>query len=259
MADVERGCGSRVAGGLYLTCPLVPFGLPVEHFLIDEPIHQVDVENKMVPIAEAFRLSARGVTITEIPALGPGHHVIDWVGAEHYPNVADFVEEVRHFGVSRRISSRADFSKLTRDSRIVLAHPKAWIDDWIIHYRTERAIKEGPEEETHTFKDCPRDGNQSSHTDWPDETCCARWWWQDVVGGEPSPTEEPRKVFRQMPSFGYEAHEPPEGADGKHSLALFAAFPIVHIEAIMDREGMKHEQSMKKAEKSTIPVRLEEA
>jgi hypothetical protein len=70
-------------------------------------------------------LSAVGVKIIEVDGV---YHVFDWVGASHYPNAADFLEEAVRLGLSRRISKTADFEKLDSRSRLVLVHPKAYIE-----------------------------------------------------------------------------------------------------------------------------------
>ncbi|GGR15842.1 hypothetical protein [Deinococcus ruber] len=54
-------------------------------------------------------------------------HVLDWVGEGHYPEIADFIEEARLKGVSRKISHTAPISGLTKDSRLFLVHPRAAI------------------------------------------------------------------------------------------------------------------------------------
>lgn len=259
MPDVKRGCGYRQAGGLYLTCPLGERGVPVEHFLIDPPIFELEVEGigdepERVPIADAWRLSPIGVTIMEIPAFGPGYHVVDWIGAEHYPNVADFVEEVKRFGVSRRISKATDFSLLTRTSRMVLSHPAAHVEQYPTYDLTE------PDPDKPMYA-CPRlDHKHDPREGWPipGEEMCARTWWQDVRKGESVSDAVPRVVRRTMPSFSYTALAPPEIEKVERKLALFAAFPIHHIEAIKDREEGKHEAAMAKAAASEIPITLEE-
>lgn len=54
-------------------------------------------------------------------------HAVIWVGAEFYPSLVDFVEEVKAKGASRRIPSNFDFSKLTPGaSRMIFIHPKAF-------------------------------------------------------------------------------------------------------------------------------------
>jgi hypothetical protein len=52
-------------------------------------------------------------------------HVIDIVGREHYPTVASFIDEARRLGISRRAPRTIDFGRITRASRLLLAHGHA--------------------------------------------------------------------------------------------------------------------------------------
>lgn len=246
MADIQRGCGTRIAGALYISCPLSKDGVPLEKFLMDPPVYEVEVDGEMVPISEAFGLSPLGVTLVE---MGGVCHVIDIVGSQHYPNVTDFLEEVRFAGLSRRISKGTDFSKLTRDSKIVVAHARGHIEEHARYFANE---------EVGEMRDCPRQDELHQTVEEEYEEMCARMFWQDVLGGEKVSEEESRRVRVQMPAFSYEAFSPPENVISEHKLALVAAFPIHHIEAIRDSEQNTHEQAMEKASMSGISVSLED-
>jgi len=113
-----RGCGdSREVGGIYMESGSSGGeGIPMS-MLIKDPISLFDVES--------VGLSPVGVKLVEIDGIT---HVFDWVGATHYPNAADFLEESIRLGLSRRIPRTADFSKLTAESRLILVHPKAYIE-----------------------------------------------------------------------------------------------------------------------------------
>ncbi len=82
---------------------------------------------------------------------------------------------------------------------------------------------------------------------------CVSMLWEDVLGGEKVDENNPRRVRVQMPAFSYEAWSPPENVISLYKLALVAAFPIHHIEAIRDSEQNTHEQAVEKASKSGIP------
>jgi len=96
---VLRGCGTRCRGGLYAECGMGPNGSPVENFLMDPPVLLDFARIGVIP---------RGTHLVE---RNGATHLFDWIGAESYPNVADFIEEVRRFGLSRRLSPKLDFSK----------------------------------------------------------------------------------------------------------------------------------------------------
>lgn len=110
----ERGCGSR-RPGLYLCSGLSPFGMPLEHFLIDPPM----------PVPEHLDLPNKFQWVDE-----ESQHLMHWVGAESYPYVCDIIEEGRHKGFSFRASPALDLSRLTPKSQMLVAHPRAYNTLW---------------------------------------------------------------------------------------------------------------------------------
>ena len=74
---VPRGCGTRTSGGVYLECGTGYGGRPLEFFLADPPI----------PLTCDTKL---GVQLIERDGVV---HVLDWIGEQHYPNCADFLEK----------------------------------------------------------------------------------------------------------------------------------------------------------------------
>lgn len=247
---VARGCGTREAGALYLEVGLGPGGRPIEDFLVDPP---------RAVVAEALGLSPVGVKIMRVPNSDPPvYHVFDWVGSKHYPNVADFVEEARRFGISRRISAATDFEKLTEDSRLVLLHSRAIVGNHAAYYEArERGAASGWAIPCRCPKHLPdHEPNQPAET-------CAQLWWEDVEGGEApgitmGPTPHPRATIRRMPSFTYTAMDPPAGVKPRHELGIFATFPVHRIVAVKDRDGGKHEAAAAKARASKLPVEFED-
>jgi hypothetical protein len=119
---VPRGCGERVEGGLYAECGLGERGSPLESFLVDSPLPLPDGLDR--------RALANKAQVWEDPRTRVCHLVI-WVGAEHYPFVADYVEEVRRYGASRRIGAMVDIERLTPGvSRMIMVHPLARVVNW---------------------------------------------------------------------------------------------------------------------------------
>jgi hypothetical protein len=244
---VARGCGaSRVAGGIYLECPLSPYGMPLEEFLVDPPIPVDTQELGVTPI---------GVKLVERKGVW---HVMDWVGSTHYLNTSDFVEEVRRFGLSRRAATSLDFKKLTSQSRILLLHSHAYIFNYD-KYREVEPDKDNLEGLV-PYPTCPK--NLSEHKRPDMKTMCARLWYQDVVGGEPVETQgkendaRSRCVTRKMPSFEYHALVKPENVDPEYRVAIFASFPITNLAVVKDNEGGTHNRSLMLAEQARIPVAL---
>jgi len=112
---MERGCGKRKPGGLYLVCTLSPFGKPIEHFLFDPPVEKEE-------LSEPFRAPILSqIEGRDYP------DVFVWIGEMYYPEITDFIEEVRVKGASRRIPSGFPIENLGPGSRMVFVHPKAVI------------------------------------------------------------------------------------------------------------------------------------
>jgi hypothetical protein len=223
---VERGCGTRVKGGVYAEIPLSKHGLPLESFLSCPPV-----------VVDAQQLGLTNVGVKLIERAGVWH-VFDIVGKQHYPNVADFVEEARRFGISRRLSQNLDFSKLTTDSRLILLHDHAHIDNFELYRGAHECPKVKP-----------------GHDRDPLPEMCISLWWQDLVQGEPT-EETGRAVRRKMPSFEYTGYMRPENILPKYRLAIFGSFPIPKLVVVNDPEAGTHEQAFHKARNAGLPVRL---
>lgn len=69
------------------------------------------------------------MTLLGKPALAedgqPIYDLLIWVGAEHYEYCPDYIEETRRFGASRKLNPNLALSLLSRESRMILAHPHA--------------------------------------------------------------------------------------------------------------------------------------
>lgn len=243
---VARGCGaSRTVGAIYAECPLSARGLSLEYCLVDPPI---PVDCKELGITQV------GVKLVERNGVW---HIMDWVGSAHYNNVADYVEEVRRFGLSRRLATNLDFKKLTSQSRILLLHSRAYIYNYDEYKNCEPDVEEL--EGLVPYPVCPR--NLPQHKRPEMSTMCARLWYQDVTGGDinasPDDTEgRLRRVIRKMPSFQYFALTAPEGVKPNYKVAIFASFPIANLAVVKDEENGLHNRSLAFAKEARIPVKL---
>ena len=110
---MNRGCGKRKAGGVYICTKLSPHGVPLEEFIIDPP-ESYGGEKFRVPII----LEKNGM-----------NHLLFWVGKEFYPYPSDFIEEVRRFGASKRVPVEFPIQKLSVGSLMFFMHPLAIIKD----------------------------------------------------------------------------------------------------------------------------------
>ena len=233
---VKRGCGTRVEGGIYSESGTSDDGYPLEHFLYCPPI---------VIDPKGMGLTPRGVKLMhDKDGL---YHIFDWVGSKFYPNVADFLEEVRRFGMSRRLSSSLDFSKLTKESRHVLIHTTGWIND-PEEYQENRI---GGKHLGKEWKHCPKGIHNAKYTG-----MCAGLYWEDVLEVETSEGNE-RIGRRKMPSFQYTAARKPLNAQTDYSVAIFASFPITRLAVVKSRDG-SHTDSMDKASKAGLSVDIVE-
>jgi hypothetical protein len=221
---ILRGCGERKRGALYVEVGLHPRGRPLEEFLCDPPI-PVD--------PDALGLAAQGVQLIKDERTGTVN-VWDIVGGKYYPNVSDMIEEIRRYGVSRRISSKVNFSQLTADSRLVLLHSRAYIKNFN-RYGSECS--------------CPLDrpGHEGN------KAMCIKLFWEDITGGESS---DGRNVVRKMPSFTYKGLSRPPSVEPNYQTAIFASFPITRLVAVRDNESRSHEAALGAARRSQITVDL---
>lgn len=236
----------RIPGGIYLCTPLSPIGSPVESFLICPPM----------PLPEGVTISAQGVSIVQGP--DGNHHVLDWIGESHYPNVADWIEETRRKGISRRIQSSAEFEKLTENSRLYVIHPKAILSSF--EEREKLCCNQG----LCDFRCCPKAIRNHPH---PDETC-AVMWWHDVMaeplgeGWKTITIEDKEFSFRLFTDFHYRAE--PVREERKHQPGIFGSFPIRSLEIVRRKEGSTAEEdahvakSWQRANTSRLPVSVVE-
>jgi hypothetical protein len=230
----ERGCGRRAAGGVYAETRISrDGGQPLEFFLVDPP-QAVDLNR--------LGLTAVGVRLVEIEGVW---HIFDIVGEEHYPYPADYVEETRLKGASRRLSRNLDFSKLSPEGRLVLVHRKAIIQNF--HQYPQPPIVE-----------CPK--MLAAHAVAPLEETCAGLWWHDIHAAD-GELQEGCILRKLAGSTEYYAHPRPHNMRPEYQHGIFMMLPITNLAVIRGRnagEMAVAEQSFQAASKSGLPVYLEE-
>jgi hypothetical protein len=248
----KRGCGERVAGGIYLETTLSPTGHPLECFFADAPR----------PVnTGALGVTPRGVSL--IAGEGGITNVWDWVGSDSYPNVADFIEEGRRMGISRRIAGRAELDRLTRSSRIIILHARAIIDSDHEAYRAAEQEIDGllrsccPQ--IVAAEHCGRVVGPR-HADPPDRLC-GRYWYHDIEGGEaPSAAASASgravegEVQRTIGDTTYFAYARPEGVKPTYRVGVLGAFPISGLAVVADPVGGTHEEGYALAKRAGLPV-----
>ena len=237
-------------------------GKPLEYFLVDPPR----------PVDERWGLSSRGVTLADVNGTPC---VLDHVGQDSYPNVADFLEEVRRFGSSRRVQGTFDFRALGPGSRHLFVHPRAQIDnpqeywdygpeagyDYAVDSLPGRVLPPDPMDPTFCVT------RRADHRGHDFKGMCASLWWHDlhpdtvVYASEEGIFEKQvaweATVKRQMPGFSYHAFSRPQDTHPRYTPAVFLYLPIHRLVVIEDPEGGAHDEALKKAEKAGLPVELE--
>lgn len=253
----ERGCGRRKKGGVYAECPTGPGGMPINYFLRCLPIIVEDASGRMVIDSDhgPIEITPRGVSLVEINGVC---HVFDFVGAENYPNVEDFVREAAILGVSRRLELEAgDYARLSRLSNLVLVHSRAWIENSAAYY-------EAMSEKERSFFECPR--AHEPHKIGDREKGCAGLWRHDlesITEREPITDEKDfDRVMggREIPCGAiYAGYERPKNIRPAYKAAVFAAFPIKNIAVINDDTTAKsHMSKLAKMQGCSLPVEIKE-
>lgn len=216
----DRGCGRRVRGGVYLEVGVGPGGVPLESLIIDHPI---PVPHRQLGV------TPRGVHMVENPWEPGGKLLLDWIGSRYYPNVLDFIEEARRFGISRRVPVTFDFSSM-RFARIAFMHERAAVENPDTYWGNFELTKVycPTQNEVHLSPGYRKAGGP-----------CAGFWWDDVVGGkEIDPEMGNRVVRRTMPSFSYLARRRPADADPIYTPAIFMTTPgLARFVYIEERPG----------------------
>jgi hypothetical protein len=238
----ERGCGERAAGGIYLETAFSDKGHPLECFYADPAMLVATDDLGVTPRGVTLLADAAGVT-----------HVWDWVGSESYPNVADFLEEAKRLGISRRISRAAELDRLTRSSRIVILHARAIIEEpWGDYLRREEddVLVDAPCPQRVAAHHCGRQiGAEHSLGS---TQLCDRYWYHDVTGGDE--TEDPHQVSRTIGSTQYVAYPRPAGITPRYSVGIVGIFPIARLAVIADPVEGSHEESYAAAKRAGLPV-----
>ena len=222
----KRGCGYRVEDGIYLEVGIGPGGRPVEEFVVDP----------MRPTIELFGdtpLPAVGVTLLDIDSVT---YVIDRVGLESYPYPQDFINEAGRLGVSRRLSEKLDFSRLTPASRLLIVHdrailqnlhklPASLLDAW--------ACFTGRRDHARPRRDCPG---------------C----WAYLPGDALTEFFDGADIgIRSGPSWDYAASPMPPGFRPAWTQAVIASFPISDIIVV---KGERTDELLQKVSRSSLPV-----
>ena len=215
-----RQCGpGRQEGHIYAECGFSHQGAAIERFILDLP--------QTVNPAQ-LGLSAQGVSFIERQGIW---HVVDLIGAVHYPHAADFIEEARAIGVSRKIPRTSDFGKLGPGSSLILIHPTG---------RVTNADALAP------F--APGFGCPCGKGHPADQPCAGYHWWTapgDLPGGKVRTLK--RTAYRVKTLRGL-SPEP------SFTAAYIMAVPISNLSVIGNSDGSVNRGSLDSAQQSGLPV-----
>lgn len=217
ITGIIRGCGKRVPGGLYVCSGLSPFGTPLDHFIIDPPV-AYETEPFRAPLL--FEQEGK-------------KHVMMWIGESHYPWVCDFIEEVRQFGVSKRVPNNFDFSKLEPGSMLFLVHPRAIVK--------EHELLPLPEY-------CPK--GKPEHLDEKKECCLGHSYSIAPPNTGLNQRRLGDTVYTVFPRAATEV-------ELEYHPGVFLGVPISHMDFVKDKGNVDPEVA-KLAGLSTLPVNFEE-
>lgn len=245
---MARRCGNRIQGGVYIELPLSKYGEPIESFICDPAI--IVTADLAVP--------ERGVVLRTGP--GGQQMLLDYIGENNYPNVLDFIEEVRTQGLSRRIPENFDFSQLTEDVVYCAIHKKGYVhnESWYRQYARDTPLVRDDDTKLDTPWPCPHAKHKRDEDrDFP----CSAVWWHDIRPGYGVKTDITRRVaVEQAEGPPYIGLERPAGIVPVYDDAIIMILPVRKIAVIRGEDG-EHEEAMKKASKTGkgVEVTLEDA
>lgn len=242
---MARRCGSRISGGIYLEVPLSEYGEPLESFICDPAIR----------LPADLAVPERGVVLRS--GADGRMMLLDYIGENNYPNVADFIEEVRVQGLSRRIPENFDFSTLDSSVLYCAIHRKGYVhnEPWYRQWALEHPLKSTDGVSVETGWPCPL----HKHTiDGTHEQPCSAVWWHDIKPGHGVPTEVERAVRVEQPEGPpYLALERPKEIVPIYDDAIVLILPVVKLAVIRGKDG-EHDKAFTKASKAKINVTLED-
>ena len=187
LKTLQKSPDREIPGGeIYVESGSLTGEKPIEYFIIDPPVEVGFSDQKVYGIKprhnhEKHKIACTDSIVRESTGDNPMNfvnHMVSWVWQREYNNVSDLIENVRRFGITRRVGLE-NLQKMSRESLLVLVHSKGYIENW---------RKYG-----NMLRPCPKTVNDcgtipESHILWgagsnPPSTMCAGYWWGDIEGG----------------------------------------------------------------------------
>jgi hypothetical protein len=214
-----RGCGEREVGKLYICSDQKAGGKEVEYFIPDPFVKWPTKWHRGMELIKRENSQIYDLAI--------------FVGKNFYPALWDFVEEVRRFGASRKMSPTVDISKLTPGKSMMLFVHKNVIPKFRV-FSPKGSARE-------PFPNCKRQiGANSINFPKPeyhsDETMCA--FMSDTLASLFHPKDVESGVAHiKMPSFTYTVNLPmfyesllDISGSNNWQTGCFLMLPITHFE-----------------------------
>lgn len=208
------GCGVRRAGSAYIVSNMQSYLEQYQYgyFLFDPPILINPTEWGVCPQGLSF-------------VFNNGYwHVMDWIGASHYPNAADILEEAYAHGGSTLTPLKHDLQKLTPGfSRRLLIHPRGYVTNPTYLKQNRMHLERIP----NCFLD-EKDYRYDLHTDANQIDMCAALHWQGLITNE----DERKLIDREIGDTKYRGVSLPCDVDLHYEPAIIGWLPIDEIHVI---------------------------
>jgi len=171
-----------------------------------------------------IQLPSRGVLIRR----GPDgvHHAFKRIGLKHYPSCYGWMQETIQKGPSVLISPKTDLSMLTRESKLVMVHPRAIIVN-AKEYRDTMRIRW----DNYTY--CPIDVGHADNDLMPLDATCVRHWQCDMdIAGNPALPVSDRNYTPHSANYYWQgdmrfwAHPRSEDINPVYEQGVVAAIPM---------------------------------
>lgn len=237
IAIAKRGCGLPVKGGTYIYVDPSAFNeSPVFEMVLDQTVQVHDLTS--------WGISKVGMSL--IPRPGKPHimDLYDWIGEESYPNVLDWIFEVKELGFHQKVHPTL-LQHLCEDSMYFAVHPKASYKEpanaWY-----ERLVHEDHPTCFNGHEEHFQPPNNEDKLN--DLGTCPGLWVSDIHYG--TDTQPDRSTTRVMPSFEYKGFV--SETTHEYVPAIFFRVPIGKMAEFLvyeDNETNAHEDALKELQK----------
>lgn len=227
MKTSGRGCGSMAYGAVYAELSTSPFGIHISNFVIC-PVWDLS----------GLKLSAQGMNIIprivdgkqdETPDGKPIFDVFDIVGKNHYPYKADFYEEARLFGISRRWPKNTPINQLIPGvSRHYLCSMNGVLEEIDHAASAVNAQFSNPKQ-----PQCLTGAHTRQSWDYGFGATCSAFWWSEMTANDCF--KQGDAWYRNRPSLQYQCF--PSDEQNKFHIGAFMWMPVNRFVVTKNQDG----------------------